>query len=243
MRRIAVTAATMALFAVPSLAQAQAPPLPPGEPPSVEPPAQAPAAPQETQAAPPEAPVGDEPPAEPALQAAGTVASIRLRGRKLVVKVNCTAGAPALLELVSIGRRRYSCHDTRTLRLRAPRAVVRRAQRQSGVQVRARISAPGFETTHRRVRLRSASVARASANRILCTWCAEHIFGGFGNQQTLEYWARTSGSWFKSGSWYLWWGDAQYYQNYAGGYVTTYRYWYYWNGSGWVNYHVANIGP
>jgi hypothetical protein len=265
MKRLAITAAALAALALPSLAQAQTPPLPPGEPPAsgpppgLDPPAPGPPAlpgvpPTSPEATPAPAP-GEAPASAPASQArrsAGKVASIALNGRTLVVKVACTAEAHAKLQLtsrsVSIGQRRYQCSGTRTFELRAPHAVVRRAHRKGGADVQARVSATGFESNLVRVRVRTHPVARAAAvalasqNRIPCGWCTEYIFGGFGNQQTLEYWVRQS-DWLKWGNWYVRWRTAQYYQNYASAYVTTYRYWWYWNGSTEVYYYVEDIGP
>jgi hypothetical protein len=276
MKRLATTIAALAALALPSLAQAQSPPPPPpgepptsGPPPGLKPPApEFPAAPAAAPTTAPQAtvapPTDQAPAAAPArqpLKPAGKVTSIRLNGRMLVVKVACTPDARAKLQLtsgkVSIGQRRYHCNGTRMLKLRAPRAVVRRAHRRDGVDVRARISATGFESNFGRVRVRTLAVARAStatrasANQIPCSWCIEYVFGGFGNMQTLEYWVRTSElvapqepvGWFKSGGWWYWWGDAQYYQNYASAYITTYRYWYYWNGSQKVYYTRQDIGP
>jgi hypothetical protein len=109
------------------------------------------------------------------------------------------------------------------------------------------MSAAGLAPSTVRLDVRPGSagraVARASANRIICTWCTQYVFGGFGNTQTLEYWVRSAASPIISNGRAYWWGDAQYYQNYAGGYVTTFRYWHYWNGTGWVHYATVDIGP
>jgi hypothetical protein len=275
MKRLATAAAVLAALALPSLAQAQTPPMPPGEPPAsgpppgLDPPApelpalpapspprspEAPATPPAEQA-PATAPASQAPaaaPADHARRVAGKVTSMRLNGRTLVVKVGCTADARARLQLtsgkVSIGQRRYQCSGTRAFKLRAPRAVVRRAGRKAGADVQARISATGFESNLVRVRVRAQSVARASAvaraseNRIPCSWCVNYIFGGFGNTQTLEYWVRDS-RWFMSGGWWLRWRTAQYYQNYASAYITTYRYWWYWDGSTEKYWYSEDIGP
>jgi hypothetical protein len=274
MKRLAITAAALAALALPSLAQAQTPPLPPGEPPASGPPPglnppapgppSLPGVPPTSPEATPTPAAGEAPASGPASQAqdaapadharrsAGKVASIALNGRTLVVKVACTAEAHAKLQLtsraVSIGQRRYQCSGTRTFKLRAPHAVVRRAHRKGGADVQARVSATGFESNLVRVRVRAHTVARASAvalaseNRIPCGWCTELVFGGFGNTQTLEYWVRQS-DWLKSGNWYVRWRTAQYYQNYASAYVTTYRYWWYWNGATPVYYYREDIGP
>jgi hypothetical protein len=277
MKRLAITAAALAALALPSLAQAQTPPLPPGEPPASGPPPGLPSLPAEPPAAPgvvppaspettpalpadvaiPAGPVDkaqDAAPAHQALKPAGKVVSVRLKGRLLVVKVACTADVRAKLRLtsgkVSIGQRRYQCRGTRTLKLLAPGAVVRRAHREGGTDVRARISATGFESNLVRVRVRAGSIARASAvarastNYTPCGWCTELVFGGFGNTQTLEYWVRNSGDrWYGWNGASYWSGDAQYYQNYASAYITTYRYWYKLNGSTWEYYTYQNLGP
>jgi hypothetical protein len=198
-------------------------------------------------------------PGQAPARAAGKVKSIRLRGKVLVVEVACTADAHATLRLtsgnVSIGQKRYRCAGTRKLELRAPGAVVRRAHRKGGADVRAVVSAAGFASNRANLRVRAGSVARAAAvasatqNYMPCPACIEYIFGGFGNTQTLEYWVRwsrdpaTGSYWYKENGWWLWWGDAQYYQNYASAYITTYRYHWYWDGSKQVNYLTENIGP
>jgi hypothetical protein len=207
-----------------------------------------PAAPAPTGARAVPAPVADNHP-----RTAGKVMSIRLKRGKLVVRLACTADAQAKLQLrsgtVSIGQRRYRCSSTRTLRFRAPRSVARQAHGKDGADIQARVSATGFEPNLVRVRVRggsavpAAAAARASGNWMPCSWCTNLVFGGFGNEQILEYWVRTSGGWFPSNGWYLWWGDGQYYQSYASAYITTYRYWYYWDGSKAVQYYTEDKGP
>ncbi len=283
MKGFATIIAAAALLALPALAQAQDVPLPPGVPPTTAPPPASPTLPEGGPGAdapepgvvvdpPPPADGGapdpgpGEPPgivADEGAPPAGTIISIKLHGRTVVVRVGCTADALAKFRLTSgsalLGRRRYQCSGERTLRFRAPRAVVRRA-RERGVGLQARVSAPGFASNKLRVHVGGRALRRVTAtaatNRVVCSWCSNYIFGGFGNTQTLEYWVRTSrsdgsacsyppscDSWFRSGDWYLWWGDAQYFQNYASAYITTYRYWYYWSDAGWVYYNRVDIGP